>query len=269
MTIEICCESVDLAVLAEKAGASRVELCADLAVGGVTPSHDDIRLAVESLSIPVAVLVRPRGGDFFYSADEVEAMVRDIRFCREVGAEGVVIGALRPVSGGSGSRSAGSGDAGLLGSGDAGLLGSDGSGSGGSGSVSLASDGLVSPWPKEELGVVDMDVMRVLMAEAKGLKVTFHRAIDRAVDILAALDDVVSLGADRVLTSGGQMTAFDGRDIIRQMVLRTSVTSSLSQTGIEIMAGSGVTAENVRQIIEETGVENVHGSRREIINALR
>ena len=65
------------------------------------------------------------------------------------------------------------------------------------------------------------------------------------------------------------MTAFDGRDIIRQMVLRTSVTSSLSQTGIEIMAGSGVTAENVRQIIEETGVENVHGSRREIINALR
>jgi len=109
------------------------------------------------------------------------------------------------------------------------------------------------------------------MAEAKGIKVTFHRAIDRAVDILAALDDVVSLGADRVLTSGGQLTAFAGRSTIRQMVLRTSITGSLShsQTGIEIMAGSGVTAENVRQIIEETGVENVHGSRREIINALR
>ena len=92
--IEACVDSVDGALAAERAGAGRVELCADLAEGGTTPSAGVIQIACERLAIPVFVMVRPRGGDFLYSPAELETMLRDIALARGLGAHGIVIGAL-------------------------------------------------------------------------------------------------------------------------------------------------------------------------------
>ena len=92
--IEACVDSVDAAIAAERAGAHRIELCADLAEGGTTPSAGTIQLACERLAIPVFVMVRPRGGDFLYSSAEIETMLRDLELMRVLGAHGIVIGAL-------------------------------------------------------------------------------------------------------------------------------------------------------------------------------
>ena len=92
--VEACVDSVDAAVAAQRAGAGRVELCADLVEGGTTPSAGTIALSCERLTIPVFVMIRPRGGDFLYSAAERETMMRDIAVARQLGAQGIVLGAL-------------------------------------------------------------------------------------------------------------------------------------------------------------------------------
>lgn len=93
-TVEICVEGFEEALLAEAAGADRVELCASLLEGGITPSLGQIMLAKTRASIPVFVIVRPRGGDFLYSQAEFEAILTDIEVCKSGGADGVVIGFL-------------------------------------------------------------------------------------------------------------------------------------------------------------------------------
>ena len=92
--IEICVEGFEEALLAEAAGANRVELCAGLLEGGITPSLAQIRLAKARLSVPLMVIIRPRGGDFLYSDAEFETVLADIEICRSTGADGVVIGFL-------------------------------------------------------------------------------------------------------------------------------------------------------------------------------
>jgi copper homeostasis protein len=94
MIIEACIETLEEALLAESRGAHRVELCADLAQGGLTPSYDLIQETVERLSIPVKVMIRPRGGDFVYTGEEVEEMLKSIAYCKKIKASGVVFGAL-------------------------------------------------------------------------------------------------------------------------------------------------------------------------------
>ncbi len=94
--LEICLDSVESAVIAEKAGADRVELCADLTAGGTTPSIGAIALAKKRLTIPVHVIIRPRGGDFCYSATEFEVMRSDVLSAKSAGADGVVLGILNP-----------------------------------------------------------------------------------------------------------------------------------------------------------------------------
>lgn len=94
--IEACVDSVAGAVAAERAGARRVELCAALAEGGTTPSAGMIAAVRSRVSIPIVVMVRPRGGDFVYDDGELDAMRRDITIARDAGADGVAIGALRP-----------------------------------------------------------------------------------------------------------------------------------------------------------------------------
>jgi copper homeostasis protein len=113
------------------------------------------------------VLVRPRGGDFVYSADEEDVMTRDIRAAREAGADGVVIGALTPS------------------------------------------------------GAVDVPRTARLIAVSRPLSTTFHRAFDETADPAAAFTDVLELGADRLLTSGGAPTALEGADVIRSLTDRS------------------------------------------------
>ncbi|NDU74803.1 copper homeostasis protein CutC [Actinomadura sp. DSM 109109] len=97
LTYEICIDSVAGAVAAEKAGAHRVELCAALFDGGLTPTLGTVRAALAAVSsIGVNVIIRPRGGDFIFDEHEVAAMEHDVALVREAGAHGVVIGALTP-----------------------------------------------------------------------------------------------------------------------------------------------------------------------------
>lgn len=93
--IEACCPDLSSVRTAVQAGAGRIELCEELGIGGITPSETFLRQALDVTGdVPVNVLVRPRGGNFVYTPDEVEQMLRSIRMCRAAGANGVVIGAL-------------------------------------------------------------------------------------------------------------------------------------------------------------------------------
>jgi len=94
MKFEICAVNIQSCLAAERAGAHRIELCSALDVGGLTPSQGLIRAAIHQLTIPVNVLIRPREGHFCYSENELDIMLDDIHFCREAGANGVVVGAL-------------------------------------------------------------------------------------------------------------------------------------------------------------------------------
>jgi copper homeostasis protein len=152
---------------------------------------------VASLAIPVFVMIRPRGGDFVYDANEVADMVRDIDAAAAAGAHGVVVGALRP---------------------DA---------------------------------TIDADVMRRLIDRARPLPVTCHKAIDATRDPIEALDDLLALGVDRVLTSGGADTAAAGAATIARLVAGAS-------EALVVMAGGGIRAHNVAAIVEATGVREVH-----------
>ena len=94
MIREKCIGSFLEALEAQELGAERVELCDNLTEGGTTPSYGTIKMVVEKLNIPAFVIIRPRGGDFYYTPEEIEIMKEDIKICKELGVKGVVIGAL-------------------------------------------------------------------------------------------------------------------------------------------------------------------------------
>ncbi|WP_172919098.1 copper homeostasis protein CutC [Capnocytophaga canis] len=94
MIYEICASSFESARNAQLAGANRIELCSELGVGGVTPSYGLIKKVMDELSIENCVLIRPRSGNFTYTDEEFDVMLRDITFCRELGCKGVVTGVL-------------------------------------------------------------------------------------------------------------------------------------------------------------------------------
>ena len=93
--LEITVESLDSALAAERGGADRIELCAELSHGGLTPSVTAMRKLHEELEIPVFAIIRPRGRDFVYSESEFAAMKREISMARDLGMDGVVLGILR------------------------------------------------------------------------------------------------------------------------------------------------------------------------------
>ena len=197
--LESCCTDVGQIRRAQEAGARRIELCEKLAVGGVTPSAELLKAAISVAKVPVNVLVRPRGGDFVFSAAEADTMLRDIELCREAGAAAVVIGAL------------------------------------------------------DSRGDVDMPLMRRLCDAASGMSVTFHRAFDVCADPLAAFEDVLALGCDRLLTSGHESDAFKGRFFIAELVERAAGR-------IIVMPGCGVRRSNIARIAADTGAVEFHAS---------
>ncbi|MNK03464.1 Copper homeostasis protein CutC [compost metagenome] len=94
MKLEICANSIESAIAAEKGGADRIELCANLGEGGTTPSYGQIKWCVENLQLEVWPLIRPRGGDFLYTTAEFENILEDISVCKQIGCDGVVTGLL-------------------------------------------------------------------------------------------------------------------------------------------------------------------------------
>lgn len=94
MIIEICASNYQSAINAQEAGAQRIELCSELAIGGITPSYGLLRATVDALSIPVYVLIRPRSGNFTYTNSEFEIMKHNIQLCKDLGCSGIVSGVL-------------------------------------------------------------------------------------------------------------------------------------------------------------------------------
>ena len=94
MIIEVCAESYEYALKAEKAGADRIELCKDLHLDGLTPDYESAKKTIDSLNIPVFILIRPREGNFIYSNEEFELMKSDIIKFKEMGCKGIVSGVL-------------------------------------------------------------------------------------------------------------------------------------------------------------------------------
>ena len=203
---EICANSVASCIAAQEGGADRVELCAGIPEGGTTPSFGMIRNARECIDIALNIIIRPRGGDFLYSENELREMVYDILAAKELGADGLVFGCLCP----------------------------DGS--------------------------VDMKAMAVLMEAAGDTPVTFHRAFDHTSDPFKALEDIISLGCTRILTSGCRPTALEGADLLAQLVEKAS-------DRIIIMPGCGVREGNIAEIARLSGAREFHFSARESVQS--
>jgi copper homeostasis protein len=201
MLIEICAFNLLSALVAQQAGADRIELCSGPEEGGVTPSAGLIRMAREKLRIPVYPIIRPREGDFLYSEEEFRIMLRDVKFCKQVGCNGVVIG----------------------------MLLADGS--------------------------VDQSRCARLVETAYPMGVTFHRAFDRAADPFEALEMIIRIGCERILTSGQRPVAMEGFQLISELVRE-------ADERIVIMPGSGVRSDNVAELAGKTGAVEFHTSAR-------
>ena len=204
MKVEICVDSVEGAQAAEKGGADRVELCDNLLEGGTTPSAGCIKVARESIRIGLQVIIRPRGGDFLYSATEHRVMREDIRLARDLGVDGVVIGCLT------------------------------------------------------EDGEIDFARTTELMELAAPMNVTFHRAFDMCRDARKALEQLIELGVDRVLTSGQEASCLEALDLIADL-------NRLAAGRIIVMPGGGITPRNARRIVDATRVTEVHLSARSTV----
>ena len=194
---EICINSPESAAAAQKGGADRVELCANLLEGGTTPSIGAVQTARDAIDIGLHVIIRPRGGDFLFNDFEVDTMKRDIEAMKKIGIDGIVIG-------------------------------------------SLTQD-----------AEIDIPQTEALMDIARPLSVTFHRAFDMCHDPLAALETLIDLGVNRLLTSGQEESVIEGMDLIKEL-------NEKAGDRLIIMPGGGITPRNLNKLVEYTGVKEVH-----------
>ncbi|MDE7411503.1 MAG: copper homeostasis protein CutC [Paramuribaculum sp.] len=203
--LEICAADIESVRAAAKGGADRVELCCDLAEGGLTPSAGLISESLKVTGIKINVLIRPRPGDFVYTDDEIKVMLADIIFARESGVDGIVIGALT------------------------------------------------------NEGDIDILTCKRLIEAAHPLPVTFHRAFDQCRNPSIALEQIISLGCNRLLTSGQAPTAMEGTQMLSTLV-------NQANDRISIMAGSGVNPKNAEILLHATNVPELHASARTMVS---
>ena len=198
--IEVCCSTPTEVIEAERAGATRVELCAAIGLGGITPSYGTIETASKATRhIDINVLIRCREGGFCYNSEEIDIMCRDIAYCRTQGIHGVVIGALTPE------------------------------------------------------GDIDIPACRKMIECAGDLSVTFHRAFDICNNGEKALESIISLGCDRLLTSGMEATAEQGAAYIAQLIKQAAGR-------IIIMPGAGIKPNNIANIERATNATEFHST---------
>ena len=204
---ELLCTDLASVELALELGADRIELCAALEVGGVSPGPGLLREALLARDrararggrTEIVVLTRPRRGDFSLDDGDFAALQADVAAARDLGADGVALGVLTAH------------------------------------------------------GQVDVARTARLVEESGPLKVTFHRAFDQLADRTAGLDALLGLGVDRLLTSGGAPSAWEGREELGRLVERVGGE-------LEVVAAGGVTGESARRLLEATGVPAIHGS---------
>ena len=194
--VEIACCNLESVINANKGGASRIELFENLVDGGCTPSYGMIKKAKEISDIPIYVMIRPRGGHFIYSHEEMDIMKMDIEICQQLNADGIVLGILN------------------------------------------------------ENNEIDIDKCTELLSIWNYKPASFHRAFDETKDLEKSINTIIELGFERVLTSGGKKTAVEGLDTILDL-------NRKYKHKVSIMAGSGITAENVYLFSE---LDEVHAS---------
>ena len=199
--IEIATSDFATTKTAVEGGADRIELCANLAEGGTTPSYGHIRQCREAFDTLIYAIIRPRGGDFLFTEEEFSMMLQDVKLCKEVGCDGVVIG----------------------------LLNAD--------------------------GTIDLKRTSKLVDTVYPLGVTFHRAFDRCSNPFEAMEQLIQVGCERILTSGQKPSAPDAVELIEQLYRE-------ADDRIIIMPGSGVRKENVKMLAEKTGCTEFHSSLR-------
>ncbi len=205
MLLEICANSYTSAINAERGGAHRIELCERLSVGGVTPNSDLISKVIRHVSIPVFVLVRPRGGNFVYTDKEFELMKKTIAEIKTLECHGVVSGILNADS------------------------------------------------------TIDIERTHELIALARPLAFTFHRAFDEVPDATTAIEQLIELQVDRVLTSGQKPVASDGIQLLKNL-------KGTAKDKLILLPGGGITPENAA-LFREHGFDELHSSARKKSNA--
>jgi copper homeostasis protein len=199
--IEIATSDFTTTKSAVEGGADRIELCANLAEGGTTPTYGTIKQCREAFDVLLYPIIRPRGGDFLYSKEEFDIMKNDVKLCKQLGCDGIVIG----------------------------LLNMD--------------------------GTIDVARTGELVKLAYPMGVTFHRAFDRCKDPFVALEQLIEIGCERILTSGQRPTVSDGVEMIAEL-------NKKANDRIIIMPGSGVRKENIKMLAEKTDCVEFHSSLR-------
>ena len=212
--LEVCVDSTASALAAKRGGADRLELCADLIVGGTTPSLTLVQQVKAETGLPVRALLRPRFGDFCYDSYELAQMEQLAAELVEAGADGIVTGVLTPE------------------------------------------------------GALDAGAMQPIYAAARKaaekagrpVACTLHRAFDVCADPFAALETARSMGLCTILTSGQAASAPQGAALLRQLT---------EQAGkdVEILAGAGVSAQNIPVLAAQTGVRAFHLSGKQVLQS--
>ncbi|MDS9469124.1 copper homeostasis protein CutC [Paracoccus sp. MBLB3053] len=195
--LEVCVDDPAGLSAAIAGGADRIELCAALSLGGMTPPPGLIRQA-SRIALPVCAMIRPRAGGFVYDDSEVDAALSDIAAIRAAGLAGIVTGATHAD------------------------------------------------------GRLDVETIARFRDAAAGMELVIHRAFDLSPDLEETLEQVIGLGACRVLTSGGASSAPEGVDMIGKLATQ-------ARGRITIMAGGGVRPENAAMLLR-AGALDLHSS---------
>ena len=200
---EVCAFNIQSAIIAERAGAARVELCDNPVEGGTTPSYGTIIETREKISIDLYPIIRPRSGNYFYNEEEYAIIKRDIMICRDVGCDGISVGT------------------------------------------------------QKINGEIDTEMLKRIVEWAGPMGVTCNRAFDCAPDPFKALEDIISCGCERILTSGQKSAAPDAGELLGKLV-------KASGDRIIIMPGAGIKSTNISKLIRESNAREYHGSARRI-----
>lgn len=200
--LEICVDDLLGAEVAIKGGATRLEVCSALEIGGLTPSFGFLK-HIREKGFNCRVMIRPHNRGFIYSSQEIQQMCADISLVKQMGFQGVVFGAC------------------------------------------------------DKNSELDIRNLTKLILQAQGMEIAIHRAFDLVPNPIKSMEILIGLGVNSILTSGGANKAIDGINILTQL-------QDKSRGQIEILAGGGVSPENIYEIMERTKIRSIHSSARTI-----